>query len=101
MNIIIINRWQDDFADYQGVVDHKLNDVVYITNNSGSKYLDSVVVPYEHYVVDKLEDIDKLMEIVAKIVREKGKVDRLLALSEFDIRNAGVLRSKFNISGMN
>ncbi len=48
MNIIIINRWQDDFADYQGVVDHKLNDVVYITNNSGSKYLDSVVVPYEH-----------------------------------------------------
>ncbi len=84
MNNIIINRWQDDFADYQGVVDHKLNDVVYITNNSGSKYLDSVVVPYEHYVVDKLEDINKLMEIVAKIVREKGKVDRLLALSEFD-----------------
>ena len=101
MNIIIINRWQDDFADYQGVVDHKLNDVVYITNNSGSKYLDSVVVPYEHYVVDKLEDINKLMEIVAKIVREKGKVDRLLALSEFDIRNAGVLRSKCNIPGMN
>ncbi len=30
MNIIIINRWQDDFADYQGVVDHKLNDKVHI-----------------------------------------------------------------------
>lgn len=101
MNIIIINRWEDKFADYEKMIDHSENTVIYLTNNSGEKYLKNITSDHIHYLLSDLNDVDALVEILTMIKRKLGQIDRIIALSEYDIKTAGILRSQFNIRGMN
>lgn len=100
-NIVIINRWSDDFADYCNLLDHFENNVCYITNSNGSKYLkDKNTVPFIHYEVKDLNDYPSVKEKMELFIKGNIKVDILVAMSEHDMLIAGKLRSAYDIPGM-
>lgn len=99
--VIIINRWSDDFADYINLIDHNLNKIIYVTNENGAKYIkDRKNIPHALYILDDLDDYLSLNNAVAEIMDEYSQIDHLIAMSEYDIKNAGKIRGVFNISGM-
>lgn len=99
--VIIINRWSDDFADYINLIDHNLNKIIYVTNENGAKYIkDRKNIPHALYILDDLDDYLSLNNAVAEIMDEYSQIDHLIAMSEYDIKNAGKIRDVFNISGM-
>lgn len=100
--IVIINRWKDDFADYVSLIDHFENNIIYICNSFGSNYIkDRRNIPHELYILDNLIDNSELNSIMEIIIQKQNKIDHLVALSEYDMELAGILRSRFDITGMN
>lgn len=100
MNIIIINRWSDDFADYLRLIDHSIHNIIYITNKGGSKYLEGKDGHSKHLEVDDLTSRSTLEHCLKECMNEYGSVDRIIAMSEYDMLVAGYLRTKFGVKGM-
>lgn len=100
MNIIIINRWSDDFADYFRLINHSANNIIYITNPNGTKYLEGKSGYSRHLEVNDLTSIHKMEECLDICVDTFGKIDRIIAMSEYDMLVAGYLRTKYEVSGM-
>lgn len=98
MNIVILNRWNDEFSCYSNYIDHAVHSVVYISTadnvvnlvNSGAKKI---------VLVDDVTEFSGLVEALEQAVDTLGRVDRLVALSEFDLINAAKLRAHFDIQG--
>ncbi|PRZ14891.1 ATP-grasp domain-containing protein [Laceyella sediminis] len=99
-NIVVINRWDDDFAAYDRLLDHQQHRIFYIVNKAGSEGIRHIKQHTKTFVVDDLEDISQLMGPMQAISDEHGQIDRLLALSEFDLIQAAELRSRFRIPGV-
>ncbi|RCW16691.1 hypothetical protein CAC02_07080 [Streptococcus gallolyticus] len=98
---MIINRWQDNFADYKKLINHNVHEIIYITNAEGAKYIQNYEVKCtEHLVVDSLSDKKILCAIFQDLLNKYQCIDRVVAMSEMDIAIAGYLRSKYKISGM-
>lgn len=100
--IVIMNRWKDDFADYISLIDHFENNIIYICNSFGSKYInDREKYPHELYVLPNLVDGPEINSVIRSIIQKSNKIDYLVALSEYDMELAGIIRSRFEINGMN
>ena len=54
----------------------------------------------EYYVVDNLQDYDKVYRAVALLTHHHGKIDRLLSNNEFWLVTEAKLRTDFNIQGV-
>ncbi|MCX7569853.1 ATP-grasp domain-containing protein [Tumebacillus sp. DT12] len=99
--ILIMNRWPDDFADYEKIVDHKENTVFYIVNADGKLGLTAGPEDIAKLIeVENIEDIDVLDAACREIIDEFGGIDRLIAGSEFDLIQAATIRTRFGIEGI-
>lgn len=100
--IIIINRWSDDFADYQKFINHKDNLVSYIVDGEGRKGINAdPELISEIFEVEDLSDINEMYKCSLEMVKKYGSVDKIIALSEFDLEQAASLRTLLSVPGMN
>jgi hypothetical protein len=96
---LILNRWDDEFAEYHKYIDHRSNHISYITTEAGLSRLNS----NEAEMIKILENLDpgrSLDEAVQSIIQRLGKLDGIICLSEFDLLTAAQLRAKFGIPGV-
>jgi phosphoribosylamine-glycine ligase len=101
-NIVIMNRWADDYADYCKYINHYENNVFYVTDDNGSKYLQGKEnVPHEIYKVDSLKNEKAIKEIITDLRKSYGNINHLVALSESDLLVAAKIRESLDINGMN
>jgi hypothetical protein len=95
---VVMNRWSDDFAAYHRYIDHDAHDVAYLCTPEGAKALEATRIVHVEIVRD-FNDADKLRSALEVCRARLGGVDRLIALSEFDILAAAQLREIFDIPG--
>ncbi|SFX61821.1 ATP-grasp domain-containing protein [Thermoactinomyces sp. DSM 45891] len=100
-NIVIMNRWSDDYGNYAILLDHHQNNVSYIVNAGGAVYLKNhPEIPNYAQVVNDLKDVEEVSAAMDHIISRFGKIDVLIALSENDILVAGQMRDRYSIQGM-
>lgn len=97
MRILVINRWDDDFADYSKYVDESEHLVSYVTVPTHAAGLSDRVAHVER--VDDLTDVDRVLAAVDRCVAAAGPFDKVLGLSEFDLVTAGMVRDRHHIPG--
>lgn len=97
-HVLVINRWNDDFARYHKAIDHHRHRVSYITTRFG---LDALVpeLAEEVVVVDRLDDRVAAAHHARDLVVRHGAFDRVIALSEFDLELGGELREQLGVAG--
>lgn len=102
--IVVIHRFGDyifgGFVNYTRVIDHSVNQVIYLVNSRGHQDISH----YENQAADvhELEDIEDytaLHTAMQKTLEKYGRVDMLIAMSEYDLSNAAKLRTSFAIPG--
>jgi hypothetical protein len=98
-NLIILNRWDDDFAKYHEYIDQTRHRVAYITTAAGRKAVreDLAAGIYE---VPSLDDGARVRTAGHAIQTVLGRVDRIIALSEFDLVQAALLRRELGVPGV-
>jgi ATP-grasp domain len=97
-SILIINRWDDDFAKYETHIDHTINDIYYITTEVGLKGIASNLAKAVR-VVQTLSDYDTVLAKIAELATIVSSFDKVFALSEYDIELGAHIRSHFGIPG--
>ncbi|WP_094782412.1 ATP-grasp domain-containing protein [Paraburkholderia ribeironis] len=93
-----MNRWSDDFAAYHRYIDHDAHDVAYLCTPEGAKALEATRIAHIEIVPD-FNDPDRLRAALDACRARLDGVDRLIALSEFDLLAAAQLREAFDIPG--
>lgn len=97
-NIVIINRWNDEFANYSDYINHDVNRVIYICNESSFQYLRSNA-SLEIYSAN-LNDKAQMTYLINNIINSVGTIYKIIALSEFDLDMAAYLRTEFRVEGL-
>ncbi|MGF6960416.1 ATP-grasp domain-containing protein [Paraburkholderia youngii] len=96
--IVVLNRWSDGFAAYQRYIDHAANKIAYVCTPNSVAALDTSRVAHVEQLSDILDE-EALHAAVRACSSALGGIDRLVALSEFDLIAAARLRNSFNIPG--
>ncbi|XQM32335.1 hypothetical protein ACNSZF_23380 [Burkholderia gladioli] len=96
--IVVLNRWSDDFAAYHRYIDHAAHEVAYVCTPDGAAALAASRIAHLERLPDFLDEA-ALHEAVRACGAALGGIDRLVALSEFDLIAAGRLREAFDIPG--
>ncbi|MEX3960368.1 acetyl-CoA carboxylase biotin carboxylase subunit family protein [Trinickia sp. EG282A] len=96
--IVVLNRWSDDFAAYHRYIDHTAHDVAYVCTPNGAAALAAPRIAHVEHVPDFVDE-RALHEAVLACSAALGGIDRLIALSEFDLMAAARLRNAFGIFG--
>lgn len=97
MRLLILNHLDDDFADYGRYVDHDRHRVAYVTVPT---HLPMVPAATAH--VELVPGTDDAATVVAAAERCRAAVggfDKVLALSEFDLLVAAVVREALGVPG--
>ncbi|WP_126285655.1 ATP-grasp domain-containing protein [Burkholderia stagnalis] len=96
--IVVLNRWSDDFAAYHRYIDHDAHDVAYVCTPDGAAALAAPRIVHVETLPDFLDE--RALHAAVEVCRAAlGGVDRLVALSEFDLIAAARLRDAFDIAG--
>lgn len=95
---IVLNRWDDDFAAYHRYIDHNLHRVAYITMPRGAVRLAPELAAHIEVVAD-LTDIAGVTAAMQRCQHALGGIDRIIALSEFDLLLAASMRAEFGVPG--
>jgi biotin carboxylase len=96
-HILIINRWDDEFASYHEHIDHSQVDVSYITTSNGAKCLSQNHAALE--IVGDITDCSQVTKAVENVISHVGPIDQVMALSEFDLLTGAMIREEFSIPG--
>lgn len=99
MKVVIINRWNDEFSRYDRSIDHRIHDVAYISKADSLTHLPRHLAK-QVVTIDDITDQAKLSGALDDCIGVLGGIDRLIALSEFDLINAARLRAQFSIPGI-
>ncbi|MEX3628725.1 MAG: hypothetical protein VB138_03785 [Burkholderia sp.] len=94
----MLNRWSDDFAAYHRYIDHDAHEVACVCTLDGAAALAASRIAHLERLPDFLDEA-ALHEAVRACGAALGGIDRLVALSEFDLIAAGRLREAFEIPG--
>ncbi|MGF6979787.1 hypothetical protein QFZ94_008304 [Paraburkholderia sp. JPY465] len=95
---VVMNRWSDDFAAYHRYIDHDAHDVAYLCTPEGAKALEATRISHIEILPD-FNDIHRLRVAFDACRTRLNGVDRLIALSEFDLLAAAQLRETFDVPG--
>lgn len=94
----MLNRWSDDFAAYHRYIDHAVHDVAYVcTPNAAAALRASRIAHIEQ--LSEFDDEDALHAAVRACRSALDGIDRLVALSEFELMAAARLHNSFSIPG--
>jgi predicted ATP-grasp superfamily ATP-dependent carboligase len=97
MRILIINRWDDEFADYGRYVDHSAHQVAYVTIAAHRPMIPAGVRHVE--IVADPADADAVVAAARRCRDAVGTPDMILALSEFDLLTAARTREELSVPG--
>ncbi len=98
--IVIINRWEDDFGDYERLVDHGENTVSYIVNRAGYKYLEMRPnLRSEYRIIEEFSET-AVEEAIKEMFEREDRPDRIIALSESNMLVAAAMRDRFRVDGL-
>jgi biotin carboxylase len=97
MRILIVNRWDDEFADYSAWIDHRDDETYYVTIRSHLPLVPPETVHVE--VVDDIADVDQVTAAADLCHKEAGGFERVLCLSEFDLLTGATLRERYGVPG--
>jgi hypothetical protein len=96
--ILVINRWDDDFALYGDYIDHDFHQVVYLTTAVGR-----IRVPVERarsvFELEPDYTKEQLLALSREVVSRFGRIDRIIAMSEYDLPKAAFLRDELGVPG--
>ncbi|GAA1964230.1 biotin carboxylase [Catenulispora subtropica] len=97
MRVLIINRWDDEFSDYGAHIDHHEHSVAYVTVPGHLPRVPAEARSVE--VVAPGADDEELLAAARRCRGALGGVDRVLALSEFNLLLGGRIRDEFGVPG--
>ena len=95
---LILNRWTDDFARYERIIDHNRIAVAYLTVREHAAGLPAGLA-HRVEVIDRPGDRQAVFGAAQRCVDTLGRLDRIIALSEFDLILAAELRERFGVAG--
>lgn len=97
-HVLVLNRWDDEFARYHEYLDHAQNRVTYITAAAAV----GAVVPELAAEVRVVQDLGSAAEVTAlarDLYARHGRIERIIAMSEFDLDLAADLRAGLGVPG--
>ncbi|MFJ8042651.1 acetyl-CoA carboxylase biotin carboxylase subunit family protein [Kitasatospora sp. NPDC096147] len=97
-HVIVMNRWQDRYADYAAYLDHTSCAVTYVTSPLGRGAVPAGAA--EVVTLDDIEDPAQLRAAVLGLAERHGAPDLLITLKEEDLENAAALRVELGLPGM-
>ncbi|MFJ5220508.1 hypothetical protein ACIP98_38235 [Streptomyces sp. NPDC088354] len=97
VRILIINRWDDELSDFGRVIDHDLHQVTYVTVPSHLPMIPATAAGT--VVLDSLSDTAGVIAAAESLYRLMGGVDRILAMSEYDLLTGATLRERWDVPG--
>lgn len=110
MHIVIVNRWprfdddpvrwDNELTRYEEFIDHHSHKVSYVVDTHGARGVaveENLIAGYE--LIDDVNDEQALEQACHSIEHNHGKIDCLIALSEFTLEIAAKVRLKLDIPG--
>ncbi|MET9361906.1 hypothetical protein ABZX93_13420 [Streptomyces sp. NPDC006632] len=97
-HVLILNRWNNRFAEYHRYLDHRVDRVSYVTTAAGAGPLDAELAE-EITVVADLADRAAVHAAAAELAAAHGRFTHVLALSEFDLELGAELRERLDVPG--
>jgi hypothetical protein len=97
MRILIVNRWDDEFADYGAWIDHQDDRIFYVTIRSHLPLIPPKTAHVE--VVEQVADVDQVIAAADLCNELAGGFERVLCLSEFDLLTGAMLRERYDVPG--
>ncbi|MFD9125805.1 ATP-grasp domain-containing protein [Kitasatospora sp. NPDC059571] len=97
-HVLILNRWNNRFAEYHRYLDHRADRVAYLTTEAGRGPLDASLAE-EIRVVADLSDRAEVTAAAAELAAAHGPFTHVLALSEFDLELGAELREALGVPG--
>lgn len=94
--LIIINRWDDEFSKYDTYIDHTKYTVSYVSNQINFRIADATKVVY----VKDIKNYEQVKAAVQECIAAMNGVDKLIAMSEFDLELVARLRKHLKIDGV-
>lgn len=94
-HVVVVHRWQDQYAKYESYVDHSSHTVTYVTTEFGV-----VGVPAGAADVTRVDATDDVLDVrrAVKLLAEKhGDPATIIALKEDDLLIAAQLRAEWGI----
>jgi biotin carboxylase len=96
--VLIVNRWDDEFAEYHRYLDHRRHRVGYITTPCGiGRIPEDEAAAVE--VVSDLTDAEAVGRAADRVHCQLGGLDAIVALSEYDLLLAAGLRERLGVPG--
>ncbi len=101
-NVLVLNRWDDEFADYHRFVEGEGINLFCLTTKDSAKYIRQFESSYKGLVeVENFDDIVPIKKAVESWQKNFGHFSHLVSMSEFDIISSAKLREILSIPGMN
>ena len=97
-HILVINRFSNEAGRYHRYIDHRADAVSYITNGAGATAIDDRLAQ-DVVVVEDLGDREHVHACAREIAARHGRVDAVIALSEFDIDTGASVRELLGVPG--
>ncbi|WP_405583447.1 acetyl-CoA carboxylase biotin carboxylase subunit family protein [Streptomyces sp. NBC_01190] len=97
-HVLIVNRWNNRFAEYHRYLDHRADRVSYLTTAAGTGPL-AAELAEEIAVVADLADHPAVIGAAERLAERHGPFTHVLALSEFDLELGAELRERLGVPG--
>ena len=97
--IVVINKWDDDFALYRNYINHTQHIVIYVTTSAGRKAIPEDLAAAVYEVPSPYQNED-LLVCCREIEVVFSRIDRIIAMSESDLPKAAYLREELGVSGL-
>ncbi|MFI8828463.1 acetyl-CoA carboxylase biotin carboxylase subunit family protein [Streptomyces sp. NPDC053431] len=96
-HVVVVNRWQESYADYARYVDHAAHRVSYVTTHVGCGSVPPTAA--DVVIVTATDDLAEVSAAVAVLARRHGRPDGVVALKEGDLMTGARLREEWDLPG--
>lgn len=96
-HIIVLNRWQERYAEYERYIDHTRNRVSYISTEIGLASVPPGAA--DTVVVAATDDLAPVRDAARRLAARHGAPDGVVALKEDDLLVGADLRAEWNCPG--
>ncbi|MER5865550.1 ATP-grasp domain-containing protein [Kitasatospora sp. NPDC002040] len=97
-HVLILNRWNNRFAEYHRYLDHTVDRVSYLTTAAGAGPLSAELAEEIRVVADLADRVEVAAEAL-ELSLKHGPFTHVLALSEFDLELGAELRELLKVPG--
>jgi biotin carboxylase len=96
-HVVVINRWQERYAEYASYLDHDAHAVTYVTTEVGQTSVPAGAA--EVVLVERTDDFSAVRAAVRSLVARYGKPAGVVALKEDDLLVGALLRQEWDVAG--